>query len=83
MPQLIDAIVAGHKKRTIAVVNGLELCGLEKNWESEDKKEEMRKTVERLQEGNLRDLISRVDGKSQVVMAVQTFAAIVSTYCVL
>ena len=67
MPQIIDAIVAGHKKRTVAVVNGLELCGLEKNWDSEDKKVEMRKMVESCQEGNLRDLISRVDGKSQVV----------------
>ena len=82
MPQLIDAIVAGHKKRTIAVVNGLELCGLEKS-PTEEKKVEMRKMVERRQEGNLRDLISRVDGKSQVVMTVIIAAAIVSAYCTL
>ena len=66
MPQIIDAILNGHRKGSILHVNDIVICGLEKNFSESDDISGRREIVKRRQEGNLRDCISRTDGKEQV-----------------
>ena len=67
MPQIIDALVDGHKRRAVRVVNGLEMRGLERFEPGDAASDERRRLVERLQECNLRVCISRSHGKEQVL----------------
>ena len=66
VPQIIDAILNGHRKGSILHVNDIVICGLEKNFSESDDISGRREIVKRRQEGNLRDCISRTDGKEQV-----------------
>ena len=60
VPQIIDAILNGHRKGSILHVNDIVICGLEKNFSESDDISGRREIVKRRQEGNLRDCISPI-----------------------